>query len=61
MKIPLVHIVFKLFLCSRGGSKSRGGKKKRKGKKPEDRHQMGEIVTAANQPPDSRYADMAPK
>ncbi|CAH1113631.1 unnamed protein product [Psylliodes chrysocephalus] len=48
-------------LHSRGGSKSRGGKKKRKGKKPEDRHQMGEIVTAANQPPDSRYADMAPK
>lgn len=49
------------YVETRGGSKSRGGKKKRKGKKPEDRHQMGEIVTAANQPPDSRYADMAPK
>ncbi|XP_056644729.1 prominin-like protein isoform X3 [Diorhabda sublineata] len=49
-------------LNSRGGKR---GKKKKKGKKIEDRHQMGEVVTrefpAGSQPPDSRYADMAPK
>ncbi|XP_050510052.1 prominin-like protein isoform X1 [Diabrotica virgifera virgifera] len=50
-------------LNSRGSK--RGKKKKKKGKRPEDRHQMGEVVTreyaAGSQPPDNRYADMAPK
>ncbi|XP_056644731.1 prominin-like protein isoform X5 [Diorhabda sublineata] len=50
------------YVETRGGKR---GKKKKKGKKIEDRHQMGEVVTrefpAGSQPPDSRYADMAPK
>lgn len=50
------------YVETRGGKR---GKKKKKGKKIEDRHPMGEVVTrefaAGSQPPDTRYADMAPK